>query len=203
MSYISLIVPAFHLNTGNINEIKNYCSSHFDVSEDLIKVIELTGPTLKNNYGIIFEKSILNLNKIQELIYEKNCLKSFNEKIYESFRLLDQKINDLKQCINDFNMNKKEEKYINEQTIECFNKNNKTLDFDIFYVNAKETFEKIQIDFDNILRDLNFNKNNTNITEKNNNLLEQKTFIMVEDNEDYTRKRKISINNNEDNNIYV
>ena len=115
MSYISLIVPAFHLNTGNINEIKNYCSSHFDVSEDLIKVIELTGPTLKNSYGIIFEKSILNLNKIQELIYEKNCLKSFNEKIYESFRLLDQKINDLKQCINDFNKNKKEEKYINDE----------------------------------------------------------------------------------------
>ena len=191
------------MNTGNINEIKNYCSSHFDVSEDLIKVIELTGTTLKNSYGIIFEKSILNLNKIQELIYEKNCLKSFNEKIYESFRLLDQKINDLKQQINDFNMNKKEEKYINEQTIDCFNKNNKTLDFDIFYVNAKETFEKIQIDFDNILRDLNFNKDNTNITEKNNNLLEQKTFIMVEDNEDYTRNRKISINNNEDNNIYV
>ena len=186
MSYISLIVPAFHVDTNNINEIKNYCSSQFNVSQDLIKIIEFTGSTSKNNYGIIFEKSILSLSKIQELIYEKNCLKSFNEKIYESFQLLDQKINDLKQYINDCSMSKKEVKSNSEQTIDCVKKNNnKGFDYDIFYDNAKETFEKIQINFDNILQDLNFNKDDSKVIKKNNNLLEQKTFIMVEDSENY------------------
>ena len=32
MSYISLLLPAFHLNTTDINDIKKYCSNQFNLT---------------------------------------------------------------------------------------------------------------------------------------------------------------------------
>ena len=41
MSYISLIVPAFHLNTKDMEEINKYLCSQFNFTSDKYKLIEI------------------------------------------------------------------------------------------------------------------------------------------------------------------
>ena len=113
MSYISIIVPAFHLNTTDKNDIYNYCCTQFNITQDNFSLIEIKSEKLKDNinYGIIFNESNLSLNKIEQLIYERNCIQNLSEKAFESLQLLSKKISNLENIIN----NLREEKNNSEK----------------------------------------------------------------------------------------
>ena len=102
MSYISLIVPAFYINKKDPNEINKYCCSQFNTSKDNFNLIELKNDKFKDktHYGIIFNESNLNLNKIEQLIYERNCFQNLSDKAFESLQLITKKIKDLEYLIN-------------------------------------------------------------------------------------------------------
>lgn len=119
MSFISLIVPAFHLNTTDLSEIKDQCSIEFNSSEKNFDIIEIKDGTSNNNFGIIFNESSLSLNSIEDLIYEKNCIQALCQKTVESIQIITKKLNDLDYIINSFNNN-----FNNENEEECNNDSN-------------------------------------------------------------------------------
>ena len=138
MSYISIIVPAFHLNTTDKNDICNYCCSQFNITQDNFSLIEFSNDQLKDNinYGIIFNESNLSLHKIEQLIYERNCIQNLSEKAFESLQLLSKKISDLENIINN----------IREEKKNIENKNNKEIlkIENVSNANNKNTGEKIE-----------------------------------------------------------
>ena len=176
MSYISIIVPAFHLNTTDKNDIFNYCCSQFNITQDNFSLIEFTNDQFKDNinYGIIFNESNLSLHKIEQLIYERNCIQNLSEKAFESLQLLSKKISDLENIINNIREEKKncEKKYnkeilkienmsnsSNNNTDENFENNNIQLNSNI-ELNEK-SISKIKQEFKNVADDIELlNSNN-------------------------------------------
>ena len=142
MSYISIIVPAFHLNTTDKNDIFNYCCSQFNITQDNFSLIEFTNDQFKDNinYGIIFNESNLSLHKIEQLIYERNCIQNLSEKAFESLQLLSKKISDLENIINNIREEKKScEKKYNKEILKIENMSNSSNN------NADENFENNNI----------------------------------------------------------
>ena len=185
MSYISIIVPAFHINTINKNDIYNYCCSQFNISLDNFTLIEINDDKLKDNfhYGIIFEESNLSLHKIEQLIYERNCIQNLSEKAFESLQLLSKKISDLENVINNIREeNYKKEEKINSQIgnieKEDINTNNNIIkgkidNNKIEY--SEKSINKIKKEFKNMVEDielLNTNYNNNGKYIKKNIILD-------------------------------
>ena len=176
MSYISIIVPAFHLNTTDKNDIFNYCCSQFNITQDNFSLIEFTNDQFKDNinYGIIFNESNLSLHKIEQLIYERNCIQNLSEKAFESLQLLSKKISDLENIINNIREEKKncEKKYnkeilkienmsnsSNNNTDENFENNNTQLTNNIEF--TEKSISKIKQEFKNVADDIELlNSNN-------------------------------------------
>ena len=176
MSYISIIVPAFHLNTTDKNDIFNYCCSQFNITQDNFSLIEFTNDQFKDNinYGIIFNESNLSLHKIEQLIYERNCIQNLSEKAFESLQLLSKKISDLENTINNIREEKKncEKKYnkeilkienmsnsSNNNTDENFENNNIQLNSNIEL--TEKSISKIKQEFKNVADDIELlNSNN-------------------------------------------
>ena len=176
MSYISIIVPAFHLNTTDKNDIYNYCCSQFNITQDNFSLIEFSNDQLKDNinYGIIFNESNLSLHKIEQLIYERNCIQNLSEKAFESLQLLSKKISDLENIINNIREEKKncEKKYnkeilkienmsnsSNNNTDENFENNNTQLTNNIEL--TEKSISKIKQEFKNVAEDIELlNSNN-------------------------------------------
>ena len=176
MSYISIIVPAFHLNTADKNDICNYCCSQFNITQDNFSLIEFSNDQLKDNinYGIIFNESNLSLHKIEQLIYERNCIQNLSEKAFESLQLLSKKISDLENIINNIREEKKscEKKYnkeimkienmsnsSNNNTDENFENNNIQLNSNIEL--TEKSISKIKQEFKNVADDIELlNSNN-------------------------------------------
>ena len=179
MSYISIIVPAFHLNTTDKNDIFNYCCSQFNITQDNFSLIEFTNDQFKDNinYGIIFNESNLSLHKIEQLIYERNCIQNLSEKAFESLQLLSKKISDLENIINNIreekkNIENKNNKEIlkienvsdadNNNTGEKIENNNIELTNDIEL--SEKSINKIKQEFKNVADDIELlNSNNKGI----------------------------------------
>ena len=179
MSYISIIVPAFHLNTTDKNDICNYCCSQFNITQDNFSLIEFSNDQLKDNinYGIIFNESNLSLHKIEQLIYERNCIQNLSEKAFESLQLLSKKISDLENIINNIreekkNIENKNNKEIlkienvsnadNNNTGEKIENNNTELTNDIEL--SEKSINKIKQEFKNVADDIELlNSNNKGI----------------------------------------
>ena len=179
MSYISIIVPAFHLNTTDKNDICNYCCSQFNITQDNFSLIEFSNDQLKDNinYGIIFNESNLSLHKIEQLIYERNCIQNLSEKAFESLQLLSKKISDLENIINNIreekkNIENKNNKEIlkienvsnadNNNTREKIENNNIELTNDIEL--SEKSINKIKQEFKNVADDIELlNSNNKGI----------------------------------------
>ena len=179
MSYISIIVPAFHLNTTDKNDICNYCCSQFNITQDNFSLIEFSNDKLKDNinYGIIFNESNLSLHKIEQLIYERNCIQNLSEKAFESLQLLSKKISDLENIINNIreekkNIENKNNKEIlkienvsnadNNNTGEKIENNNIELTNDIEL--SEKSINKIKQEFKNVADDIELlNSNNKGI----------------------------------------
>ena len=181
MSYISLLLPAFHLNTTDISEITKQCSLQFDLPSDKFEVIEIIDKSSNINYGIKFNESFLSLSSIEELIYQKNCMQTLSEKAFESLQSMSKKLNDI---INSFKENGNSEEFKKD----LMNDNIKLKELlvsqieysDNFRINTEKTLNRIKDEFKTIVQELetlkkksnnkdesNINNNNVNINISN------------------------------------
>ena len=167
MAYISLLLPAFHLSTTDINEISKQCSLQFNLSQDKFELLEIKNNSTQINYGIKFNESYLSLSSIEDLIYQKNCMQSLSEKVFESLYSMNQKLNEV---INSFkkdivNKIKDEFKNIVQELETLKNKSNSKDDF-----NNNLNFKDIENSLD-IINNTNININeNGNLNKEKNNL---------------------------------
>ena len=163
MSYISLLLPAFHINTNEINEVQRYCSSQFNIPLDKFEVIEIMDNSNNTNFAIKFNESNFSLKSIEDLIYQRNCMQSLSEKMFESLKLMTTKLNDIINSING-----KEIKIQNKD--ELINDNIKLKELlasqieysDNFRMNTEMTLNKIKYEFKIMVNELNTLKKNTN-----------------------------------------
>ena len=160
MSYISIIVPAFHLNTTDKSDIYNYCCSQFNITQDNFSLIEINNDKHNDNinYGIIFNESNLSLNKIEQLIYERNCIQNLSEKAFESLQLLSKKISDLENIINNIreeqkNIDKEYNKEISKMENMSNNNDSKIIENNKIEYSEK-SINKIKMEFQNVVDDI-------------------------------------------------
>ena len=183
MSYISLLLPAFHLNTTDISEITKQCSIQFDLAPEKFEVLEINDKTSQMNYGIKFNESYLSLSSIEDLIYQKNCMQSLSEKVFESLYSMNQKLNEV---INSF---KKDIVNDNNKLKELISKQ---IDYsDNFRLNTEKTLNKIKDEFKNIVQELETLKNKSNSKDDFNNNL---NFKDIENSLDIINKTNITDN---------
>ena len=169
MSYISIIVPAFHLNTTDKNDICNYCCSQFNITQENFSLIEFNDDKYKDNinYGIIFNESNLSLNKIEQLIYERNCIQNLSEKAFESLQLLSKKISDLENVINNIREEKNniENKY-NKQMIKIENMTDNSNNDETNETNkielSEKSINKLKKEFKTLVDDIELLNTNNN-----------------------------------------
>ena len=161
MSYISLLLPAFHFNTTDISEITRQCSIQFDLAPDKFELIEINDKTSQINYGIKFNESILSLSSIEDLIYQKDCMQTLSEKAFESLQSMSKKLNDI---INSFKENGNNEEFKKD----LMNDNIKLKELlvsqieysDNFRINTEKTLNRIKDEFKTIVQELESLKKN-------------------------------------------
>ena len=169
MSYISLLLPAFHFNTTDISEITKQCSLQFDLTPDKFELIEINDKTSQINYGIKFNESFLSLSSIEDLIYQKDCMQTLSEKAFESLQSMSKKLNDI---INSFKENGNNEEFKKD----LMNDNIKLKELlvsqieysDNFRINTEKTLNRIKEEFKTIVQELETLKKKSNNKEDNN-----------------------------------
>ena len=163
MSYISLLLPAFHLNTIDINDIIKQCSIQFNLSADEFEVLEINDKTNNINFGIKFNESSLSLSSIEDLIYQRNCMQSLSEKVFESLQLMTKRLNEL---INSFKENGNSEEFKKD----LMNDNIKLKELlvsqieysDNFRINTEKTLNRIKDEFRTMVKELETLKKKSN-----------------------------------------
>ena len=163
MSYISLLLPAFHLNTTDISDIIKQCSIQFNLTSDKFELLEITDKTNNINYGIKLKESNLSLKSIEDLIYQRNCMQSLSEKIFESLQSTTKKINEL---INSFKENGNSEEFKKD----LMNDNIKLRELlvsqieysDNFRMNTEKTLNRIKDEFRTMVKELETLKKKSN-----------------------------------------
>ena len=163
MSYISLILPAFHLNTIDINDIIKQCSIQFNLSPEKFEVLEINDKTNNINYGIKLNESSLSLSSIEDLIYQRNCIQSLSEKVFESLQLITKRLNEL---INSFKENGNNEEFKKD----LMNDNIKLRELlvsqieysDNFRINTEKTLNRIKDEFRTMVKELETLKKKSN-----------------------------------------
>ena len=163
MSYISLLLPAFHLNTIDINDIIKQCSIQFNLTPDEFEVLEINDKTNNINFGIKFNESSLSLSSIEDLIYQRNCMQSLSEKVFESLQLMTKRLNEL---INSFKENGNSEEFKKD----LMNDNIKLRELlvsqieysDNFRINTEKTLNRIKDEFRTMVKELETLKKKSN-----------------------------------------
>ena len=169
MSYISLLLPAFHLNTIDISEITKQCSIQFDLAPEKFEVLEINDKTSQMNYGIKFNESYLSLSSIEDLIYQKNCMQSLSEKAFESLISMSKKLNEI---LNSFKENGNSQEFRKD----LLNDNIKLKELlvsqieysDNFRINTEKTLNRIKDEFKTIVNELETLKKKSSNKETNN-----------------------------------
>ena len=196
MSYISLLLPAFHFNSIDKNEIKKLCSIQFNIKEENFELIDIKDKTSNINYVIKFNKSILSLNSIESLIYQRDCNKSFSDKTFESLKLMMNKLSDLQNQIKSY-----KEKNTEEIKNNLLNDNLKLRELlqnqievsENFRLSTEKTLNKIKEDFEMMVKELeNMRKN----SQKNVNQNENKTFDLHSNRINISMGNKFRLNTN-------
>ena len=190
MSYISLLLPAFHLNTTDISDIIKQCSIQFNLSSDKFELLEITDKTNNINYGIKLKESNLSLKSIEDLIYQRNCMQSLSEKIFESLQSMTKKINEL---INSFKENGNSEEFKKD----LMNDNIKLRELlvsqieysDNFRMNTEKTLNRIKDEFRTMVKELE------TLKKKSNNAKDEQIGVMGGTNNKKTGNMN-NINNN-------
>ena len=196
MSYISLLLPAFHFNSIDKNEIKKLCSIQFNIKEENFELIDINDKTTNINYVVKFNKSILSLNSIESLIYQRDCNKSFSDKTFESLKLMMDKLSDLQNQIKSY-----KEKNTEEIKNNLLNDNLKLRELlqnqievsENFRLSTEKTLNKIKEDFEMMVKELeNMRKN----SQKNVNQNENKTFDLHSNRINISMGNKFRLNTN-------
>ena len=167
MSYISILLPAFHLNTTDINDITKQCSTQFNLPSDKFEILEIMDKTNIINYCIKFNESSLSLSALEDLIYQRNCMQSLSEKAFESLKSMTKKINDL---INSFKENGNSEEFKNN----LMNDNIKLRELlvsqieysDNFRMNTEKTLNRIKDEFRAMVKELETLKKKSNVKDE-------------------------------------
>ena len=189
MSYISLLLPAFYLNTTDINDIIKQCSIQFNLASNKFELLEINDKTSKINYAIKFKDSSFSLRSIEDLIYQRNCMQSLSQKTFDSLQLMTHKLNEF---INTFKENGNSE----EIKKELINDNIKLKELlmsqieysDNFRINTEITLNRIKDEFKTMVIELQTLKKKSNdIKEK-----EEKT-----NEKNSTNKKTGNFNNNQ------
>jgi hypothetical protein len=210
MSYISILLPAFHLNTTDISEIIKQCSIQFDLSPDKFDVLEINDKSSKINFGIKFNESNLSLSSIEDLIYQKDCMQTLSEKAFESLHSMSQKLNEL---INSFKENGNNEEFKKD----LMNDNIKLKELlvsqieysDNFRINTEKTLNRIKEEFRTIVKELETLKKKSNnkdddinnIESLNNNINNNALLISSSIDGNLGNENKNNTGNNIENNI--
>ena len=171
MSYISLLLPTFHLNTIDINDIIKQCSIQFNLTPDEFEVLEINDKTNNINYGIKLNESSLSLSSIEDLIYQRNCMQSLSEKVFESLQLMTKRLNEL---INSFKENGNSEEFKKD----LMNDNIKLRELlvsqieysDNFRINTEKTLNRIKDEFRTMVKELETLKKKSNKDEQINSI---------------------------------
>ena len=168
MSYISILLPAFHFNSDNKKELIESCRDQFNLSEDKFELLDFNDNTNHKNYVIKFKESILSLNSIEELIYQRECVKSISEKTFESLKLMIEKLKELENQVKSFNKNGKNEE-INKNLMDDNIKLREMLKAEIehsenFRANTEKTLNKIREQFATIVQELEAMRKKSNKT---------------------------------------
>ena len=165
MSYVSLLLPAFHLNTSDISDIRKQCSSQFNLSSDKFEIFEINDKSNNINYAIKLYESSLSLSSLEDLIYQRNCMQSLSEKVFESLQLMTKKLNEL---INSFKENGNREEFKKD----LMNDNIKLRELlvsqieysDNFRMNTEKTLNRIKDEFKTMVIELETLKKKSNNT---------------------------------------
>ena len=220
MSYISILLPAFHLNTTDISEISKQCSIQFGLSPDKLDVLEIIDKSPQINYGIKFNESYLSLSSIEDLIYQKDCMQTLSEKAFESLHSMSQKLNEI---VNSFKENGNNEEFKKD----LMNDNIKLKELlvsqieysDNFRVNTEKTLNRIKEEFKTIVQELETLKkksnnkedeiNINNIENLNNNVNLNNNALLISSSVDGNFDNNIindlqqNTNNNNNNNLQI
>ena len=196
MSYISILLPAFHLNTTDISEISKQCSIQFGLSPDKFDVLEIIDKSPQINYGIKFNESYLSLSSIEDLIYQKDCMQTLSEKAFESLHSMSQKLNEI---VNSFKENGNNEEFKKD----LMNDNIKLKELlvsqieysDNFRVNTEKTLKRIKEEFKTIVQELE------TLKKKSNNKEDEININNVENLNNNALLISSSVDGNFDNNI--
>ena len=156
MSYISILLPAFYIqNETEIETISKFLSEQFETSLDSFDLIKLP---LQNNYGIIFKESDVSLSSIEDLIYQRDCIKSICEKTFESLQTMSAKLSELEKAINQFTENGNNEDVKNDlmnDNMELRNLLRSQIEYsDNFKQNTERTLNTIKEEFKSIVHEL-------------------------------------------------
>ena len=169
MSYISLLLPAFHFNTTDISEITRQCSIQFDLTPDKFELIEINDKTSQINYGIKFNESILSLSSIEDLIYQKDCMQTLSEKAFESLQSMSKKLNDIINSFKENGNNEEFKKNLMTDNIKLKELLVSQIEYsDNFRINTEKTLNRIKDEFKTIVQELESLKKKSNNKEDNN-----------------------------------
>ena len=194
MTYLSLILPAFHFNTLDLSEIQKEICHQFNITEDKFELLEFKDNTQNKNYGIKLLESSLSLSSIEDLIYLKSCMQSLNEKTLENLQMMTERLKELEHQLKFTNI---ENENGNNEGFkkELINDNIKLRELlasqieysDNFRMNTEITMSKIKEEFKTMVKELellrkkaeknkrltknssNFYKHNKNVVENNGN----------------------------------
>ena len=169
MSYISLLLPAFHFNTTDISEITKQCSLQFDLTPDKFELIEINDKTSQINYGIKFNESFLRLSSIEDLIYQKDCMQTLSEKAFESLQSMSKKLNDIINSFKENGNNEEFKKDLMSDNIKLKELLVSQIEYsDNFRINTEKTLNRIKEEFKTIVQELETLKKKSNNKEDNN-----------------------------------
>ena len=169
MSYISLLLPAFHFNTTDISEITRQCSIQFDLTPDKFELIEINDKTSQINYGIKFNESILSLSSIEDLIYQKDCMQTLSEKAFESLQSMSKKLNDIINSFKENGNNEEFKKDLMSDNIKLKELLVSQIEYsDNFRINTEKTLNRIKDEFKTIVQELESLKKKSNNKDDNN-----------------------------------
>ena len=201
MSFISIILPAFHLKTSDKKEIIKFCSTQFNLSQDKFELLSVNDNTNNNNYVIKFKESSLSLNSIEDLIYQRECIKSISEKTFESLKITSDKLSELENQIKSFNENGNNIE-LNKNLMDDNLKLRELLKAEIehsenFRINTEKTLNKIRGQFSSIVKELETMRKKTNkikpIVQRENTLSNNNSLISL------GKKNKTNNSNSSDN----
>ena len=209
MSYISLLLPAFHFNTTDISEITRQCSIQFDLAPDKFELIEINDKTSQINYGIKFNESILSLSSIEDLIYQKDCMQTLSEKAFESLQSMSKKLNDIINSFKENGNNEEFKKDLMSDNIKLKELLVSQIEYsDNFRINTEKTLNRIKDEFKTIVQELESLKKKSNNKDDNNS---SNNIYNINNNNNFgisnlindTIGNKINIGNNNINNNNV